>query len=137
MPMMRVRLSILAVLLALVVFAPTTAIVVLVLATTGCATSTPKAVTDLKQIVGPWDGWIGCRECSLRLRASLSIRDGGDWEMVIARNPNYYGKIGIVDGDLRWGVTKRWIGLVTLIEKRGRAYISFMSPDGRGCTTFV
>jgi hypothetical protein len=59
---------------------------------TACATqsSGPKTIIDLNQAVGSWKGWIGCRECSERFRASLAVRDDGRWDMFTERNPSYH-----------------------------------------------
>jgi len=53
-----------------------------------------KTVTDLKQVAGSWNGWIGCHECPTRLRANLLIQDDGYWQMVIERDPTFYGDPG-------------------------------------------
>ena len=112
---------------------------ILVLTSVGCATtSSPqetKTVTDLKQVAGSWNGWIVCHECPTRLRANLSIEDDGHWKMVIERNPTFYSDVGLVDGVLRWGqgiaLGRPWYGTVTLVEKRGREWLTFLRPMAR------
>ena len=105
--------------------------------TAGCATiPAEKQITDLKQVVGSWDGWIGCHGCSPRFRASLSIRDDGDWTMTIERNPSFHGSVGIVGGVLRWRQGSPWYGTVTLVEERGREWLTFYRPNGEVWTEF-
>ncbi len=114
------------------------ALVILLLTTIGCATtpSTPKTVTDLKQIVGSWDGWIGCHGCAMRFRASLSVRDDGYWTMNIERNASFHGTFAIVNGMLQW-LREGWVvGPVTVSEERGREYLTIYRADGEVWTEF-
>jgi hypothetical protein len=58
--------------------------------------------------------------------------------MILERNPSYHGKIGIVEGVLRWGNDgpSPWYGTVTLVEEHGRDYLTFLRPDGAVWTEF-
>jgi hypothetical protein len=118
------------------------AVWVLVVALTvaaGCATPTrptEKPITSVKQVVGSWDGWNACHGCSIRFRASLSIRDDGYWTMVVERNPSYHGKVGIVNGVLQWGVDGRWYGLVKVVEEDGREWLTLYRANGEVWTEF-
>ena len=104
----------------------------------GCATvtSTPKTITSVKQLVGSWDGWIGCHGCSTRFRASLAVRDDGYWTMTIERNPSYHGKFAIVNSELQWGREGWWIGPVRVVEERGREYLTIYHANGEVWTEF-
>jgi hypothetical protein len=109
-----------------------------VFVTTACATTapTPKAITDLKQLTGSWDGWIPCHGCSQRFRASLSVREDGYWTMITERNPSFHGKFGIVNGVLQWGNEGWWVGPVTVVDERGREYMSLRRANGEVWTEF-
>jgi hypothetical protein len=113
-----------------------------VLAAVGCAStsSIPKTVTDLKQVVGQWDGWIGSSGgVKYAFRATMQIRDDGTWVMPIERNPTYHGKIGIVDGAVRWGSPgpkDPWYGTVTMVEENGPEYLILLRPNGEVWTEF-
>jgi hypothetical protein len=70
-----------------------TAFLSFTVAVAGCATTilTPKTVSDVSQLAGVWDGWIGCHGCSTRFRATLYVRPDGYYEMVNERNLNRPG----------------------------------------------
>jgi hypothetical protein len=112
--------------------------VLAVLATTGCMTTqpVPKVVTDVKQLVGAWEGWIGCHGCSTRFRSRLLVREGGYYEMVNERNPSYYGKFGIVNGVLQYGAEGRWYGSATIVEERGHEWLTLYRANGEVWTEF-
>jgi hypothetical protein len=103
-----------------------TALGLIVLATIGCATTapTPRTITDINQLAGSWHGWIGCYGCPERFRASLEVRPGGYWQMTTRSNPARYGKFGIVNGVLMHGNDGWWSGPVTVVEERGREYMT-------------
>jgi hypothetical protein len=102
----------------------------------GCATtsSTPKTVTDIKQLVGSWNGWIEERGgARFQYRATLSIREDGTWAIVTERNPTYYGRMGIADGVVRWAAADPklpWYGTATLVEENGREWLTLRRPTG-------
>jgi hypothetical protein len=97
----------------------------------GCATtSSPKTVTDTKQLVGAWVGYVGCRGCSRDFRTNLLIRDDATWVASVHEGNIHYGVLGIVDGVLRWGQGGRWLGRVTVVEERGREYLTIVRENG-------
>jgi hypothetical protein len=104
----------------------------------GCATtaSTPKTITDPKQLVGSWIGFVPCRGCAMDFRANLLVRDDAMWIVSVVQGGTYHGYFGIVDGVLRWGQGGRWIGRVTVVEQRGREYLSIVREDGTVWTEF-
>jgi hypothetical protein len=110
---------------------------ILVIGTVGCATApTQKAITDPTQLVGSWIGFVPCRGCSADFRANLLIRDDATWTVSVQQGGTYNGTLGIVDGSLRWGQGDRWVGSVTLVEQRGREYLSIVRADGTVWTEF-
>jgi len=116
---------------------PLVIILSFLLAPTACITSSPpQRLTDLKLIVGSWNGTVGCRECPTRFRAYLSVRDDGQWQVTVEQNPAYYGTMAVVSGELRWGQGGRWIGPVLFVEERGRQYLTLARDNGSVWTEF-
>jgi hypothetical protein len=124
-----------------------TAVFVLLLSTAGCATvPTPQTITDTKQLVGLWRGFVPCRDCPRHLPASLLIRDDATWTATVDQSSartqsvdqasSLHGKLGIVDGVLRWGQEGRWYGRVTVVEHRGYEYLSMLNVNGQVWTEF-
>ena len=113
------------------------ALAILMLTTVGCATaSTSKTITDPKQLVGSWIGFVPCRGCAMDFSASLLIRDDATWIVSVHQGHVIHGVLGIVDGVLRWGQGGRWHGRVTVVEQRGREYLSIVKEDGQVWTEF-
>ena len=108
------------------------------LASLGCATTTatPKTITSVQQLVGSWNGWIGCHGCPIRFRASLSVREDGYWTMITEQNPSFHGKFAIVNGDLQWGREGWWVGPVAVVEEGGREYLTIFRANGDVWTEF-
>jgi hypothetical protein len=104
----------------------------ILLATVSCATTpnTPKRITDLKQVVGSWTGFVGCRECAGRFPAYLSILEDGRWQAVVNQGNANYGEVEVLDGALRWGQGGRWAGKMALVEERGREWLIFYRSNG-------
>ena len=69
-------------------------------------------------------------------RASLLIRDDSTWTVSVQQGSVIQGVLGIVDGVLRWGQGGRWYGRVTVVEQRGREYLSIVREDGQLWTEF-
>jgi hypothetical protein len=112
-----------------------------ILATVGCATtsSTPKTVTDIKQLVGSWSGWMNCNGGLSRcLRATPLVRDDGTWTMPVERNPAYIGKVVSTGNVVRYtyGMGGPWRGTVTLVEENGRDYLTFVRENGEAWCEF-
>jgi hypothetical protein len=109
-------------------------ILIFALTLLGCATtsSTPKTVTDIKQLVGTWNGWIASRDGGpYPFPAKLSVREDGTW--AIDFNRIFYGRIAIVDGVVRWGSTdpqQPLSGTATLVEENGREWLTFRRANG-------
>jgi hypothetical protein len=103
----------------------------------GCALRQPPApvaITDLKQVVGTWEGWVTAREGTERFRVQLSITPDGQYTWVVLRGSRNSASMQMVDGVLRsgtWdGKTWRWYGVLTLVEERGTQYLTWARPDG-------
>jgi hypothetical protein len=111
---------------------------VVTLAFVGCATTagTPKTITDPKQLVGLWTGYVPCRECAMDFRATLLIRDDSTWIASVYQNNSEQGYLGIVNGVLRWGKAGRWYGRISVVEDRGREYLSIVRDNGTVWTEF-
>jgi hypothetical protein len=112
-------------------------VVLVVFTAAGCAAtvSTPKAVTDVKQLVGVWEGWIGCHGCPERWRARLSVRDDGYYELVTQQNRRL-GKFRVAEGQLQHGSDGHWWGYATLVEERGREWLTLRRANGDIYTEF-
>jgi hypothetical protein len=109
--------------------------IILAVAVAGCATtsSPPKVVTDIKQLVGSWNGWIASGDGGrYPFPAKLSVREDGTWAIDFGRI--YYGRIATVDGVVRWGPTDPklpWSGTATLVEENGREWLTFRRANGQ------
>jgi hypothetical protein len=111
--------------------------IILAAAVAGCATtsSTPKVVTDIKQLVGSWTGWIAASDGGrYPFPATLSIHEDGTFAITTSRSPIYYGRVGIVDGAARWAAADPklpWFGTATLVDENGREWLTFRRPNGQ------
>ena len=104
-----------------------------VIALVACATTaaTPKMITDTKQLVGSWNGSVGCRGCAGSFHTTLLIREDATWVASVSRGMTYQGVLGIEGGVLRWGPGGgRWYGIVSVVEQGGREYVSLVKADG-------
>ena len=118
-----------------------TLVAIAVLGTVGCVStsSIPKTVTDIKQVVGSWTGWLNCNDGRTKcLRATLLIRDDGTWTMPVERNPTFHGTVVPIGDVVRWtyGTGGPWRGTVILVEEDGRDYLAFLSEDGKVWSEF-
>jgi hypothetical protein len=78
------------------------ALAILMLTIVGCATTpTPKTITDPKQLIGSWIGFVPCRGCSRDFRSNLLVREDLTWIVSVQEGGTYHGTLGIVAGVLR------------------------------------
>jgi hypothetical protein len=114
------------------------ALAILVITAAGCATTapTPLTITDPKQLVGSWIGYVKCRECAMDFRSTLLIGDDATWVVSVQQGGTIRGTIGVVNGELRWGQGGRWQGRVTVAEQGGREYLSILNGNGTVWTEF-
>jgi hypothetical protein len=109
-------------------------LVLLVLASTGCATTsvTPQKVTDVKYLAGTWHGSSICHGCtSPNLRARLVAQEDGSFVTTIENTPNFLGRFGVIDGVLRHGDARGWYGVGALVEQGGAEWLTLYLVDGR------
>lgn len=105
--------------------------VVIAFAACATTTATTKPITDTKQLIGSWIGFVGCRECGEDFRATLAIGDDATWVASVSRGSTHRGVLGIEGGALRWGPGGgKWWGLVSVVEQSGREYVSLIKADG-------
>jgi hypothetical protein len=67
-----------------------------VIAFVACATTTatPKSITDAKQWVGSWNGFVGCRGCTGDFQTTLVIREDATWVASVSRGSTYQAYSG-------------------------------------------
>jgi hypothetical protein len=108
------------------------ALAILVITAIGCATTaaTPKAITNPKQLVGAWTGFVPCRECAMDFRTTLLIRDDATWTATVLQGSVHHGTLITESGVVSWGQGVRPYGPVIVVEQGGREYMSLVRENG-------
>jgi hypothetical protein len=93
-------------------------------------------VTDLKQVVGVWDGvWTARGAGAPTMRVRLSVQQDGVYTLVFPQNPTYSAQLRVVDGVLRSGALFPrgwdWAGVVTLADEGGAEHLIWRLNDGK------
>ena len=108
------------------------ALAILMITAIGCATTaaTPKTITNPKQLVGAWTGFVPCRECAMDFRTTLLIRDDATWTATVLQGSVHHGTLITESGVVSWGQGVRPIGPVIVVERGGREYMSLVRENG-------
>jgi hypothetical protein len=121
------------------------AAVLILVAVSGCATGSTAssqaiAITDIRQVVGGWDGWVTGREGGT-VRVQLSVQDDGRYQWQAQQGAAYTGHVRMVDGACRFGLLFPrgwdWGGTLTLAEAAGNQYLTWRRNDGTVLAEFT
>jgi hypothetical protein len=101
--------------------------------TTGCASSSKSAevpVTEFKQVVGVWNGWIAGGE-GTPSRVRLVVQSNGKYWTAVEGKAGFQGQLTLEGGALRYsaGPNGQWRGRAVL-EEREKEHLRFLHDTG-------